>query len=58
MNDLVHAFRDAGLGAVTDTILFDIMCYMDEVVHAFRDAGLGAVTDAIIFDTMCYMNGL
>ena len=30
MNDLVHAFRDAGLGAVTDTIIFDTVCYINE----------------------------
>ena len=34
-DERVHVFRDAGLGAVTDANIFDIVCYMNELVHAF-----------------------
>ena len=56
MNELVHAFRNAGLVAVTDTIVFDIVRYMYDLVHAFRSAGLGGVAHTIMFDTVSYMN--
>ena len=44
MDDLIHAFRDAGLGAVADTIIFDIVCSINDLAHAFRNAGLDAVS--------------
>ena len=55
MNELVpvHTFRNAGLGVVTDAIVFDTACYMNDLVHTFKAAGLGAVTNAIIFDIVC-----
>ena len=56
-NGLVHAVRDAGLGAATEVIIFVIVCSMNDLVHPFGAAGLGAVTAAIIFDIACYAKG-
>ena len=52
MFGLVHAFRDASLGAATGTIIFDTVCYVDKMVHALK--GLVAVAEALMFHTVLY----
>ena len=52
MDGFVNAFKGASVGAVTDTIMIDIV----HSGHAFTDAGLGVATGATIFETMWYRN--